>query len=186
MTTVPSACPAADTVPAALAQLRAQLAGCAGVSETARCAQLTRALGAFAAAMPLADLRALLPAPSASSYQRRVLAADPQGQYCAAAIVWGAGQFSPVHAHHTWCAYVVLDGTLTETLYDWCREHNAARPASRRSCAQDTISYTNAGYSGIHCLGNSTAAPAISLHIYGVAEQGIATGVNHLLPALTV
>src|ERR1700759_2167705 len=50
-------------------------------------------------------------------YARHVLYSDPFGRFTILAIVWDAGQFSPPHAHDTWCAYAVYDGPLQETVY---------------------------------------------------------------------
>ena len=50
-------------------------------------------------------------------YARHVLYADPQGRFTILALVWSGGQFSPVHAHDTWCAYAVHRGALDETLF---------------------------------------------------------------------
>jgi predicted metal-dependent enzyme (double-stranded beta helix superfamily) len=168
----------------ALARLRARLAACSTATPASRGELLRSMLSEFANTMPIDELRELLPAPSANGYRRHVLAADPNGEYCAVAIIWGPRQFSPVHAHHTWCAYTVLEGALMETHYDWCAEQHGAQPAEHRLRARNTVSYTDAGYSGIHCLGNATTIPAISLHVYGVDETQIATAVNHLLPVL--
>jgi predicted metal-dependent enzyme (double-stranded beta helix superfamily) len=182
----PSACAATAREPAvdALAQLRARLAACSTATPASRGELLRGMLSEFANAMPMDELHELLPAPSANGYRRHVLAADPNGEYCAVAIIWGPRQFSPVHAHHTWCAYTVLEGALMETHYDWCAEQHGAQAAGHRLCVRNTVSYTDAGYSGIHCLGNATTIPAISLHVYGVDETQIATAVNHLLPVL--
>src|SRR5436853_5588404 len=51
---------------------------------------------------------------SESCYTRRVLYGDPAGRFTILALIWGAGQFSPVHAHRTWCAFAVCESTLTE------------------------------------------------------------------------
>src|SRR6185437_16725143 len=56
---------------------------------------------------------------SAQTYRRHLLAADPRGRYAIAALVWHPRQASPVHAHHTWCGYAVLEGKLTETMFEW-------------------------------------------------------------------
>ena len=53
----------------------------------------------------------------AGCYARHVIYADPLGRFTVLAIVWGAGQFSPPHAHDTWCAYAVYDNPLHETVY---------------------------------------------------------------------
>jgi len=54
---------------------------------------------------------------SAHCYTRRVIYGDPAGRFTILSLVWGPGQFSPVHAHQTWCAYAVCDDALTETEY---------------------------------------------------------------------
>jgi predicted metal-dependent enzyme (double-stranded beta helix superfamily) len=172
-------------LPAALSQLRFDLASCATLSDAARSIALKRALDHFAATAPLSQLREQLPPPSPDSYLRHILAADPLGRYCAAAIIWGPRQFTPPHGHHTWCGFTVLDGTLTEIQYEWSSQQQGARPLRRRSITQSTgPSCLSQGYRGIHCLGNETTDPAISLHIYGVSEQHITTGVNLLVPVL--
>src|SRR5262245_21750743 len=58
--------------------------------------------------------------PISQCYARHVIYADPLGRFTVLAIVWDAGQFSSPHAHDTWCAYAVYDGSLCETLYTAC------------------------------------------------------------------
>src|ERR1700743_920859 len=53
--------------------------------------------------------------PRPDTYMRHVLHGDPAGRFTVLALVWGAGQFSPPHAHHAWCAYAVRSGELDET-----------------------------------------------------------------------
>jgi hypothetical protein len=43
------------------------------------------------------------------------------------------------------------------------------------------VSFTRAGKTGIHQLGNRGDARAVSLHVYGVQGEQIATHVNDLL-----
>lgn len=150
----------------------------------ARRRALRAALGAFATQ---ADLDALLqPAfmPQAGAYQRHLLLADPQGRYSVVAIVWQRDQYSPVHGHHTWCAYSVVRGALSEASFDWCEAAQAAQ--LKTTSAADLrlpgeVSYTDAGHGGIHRLGNPHAEPAISVHIYGVPGEHITTAVNDLV-----
>jgi predicted metal-dependent enzyme (double-stranded beta helix superfamily) len=118
---------------------------------------------------------------STGSYRRHLLAADPHGRYAIAALVWMPGQASPVHAHQTWCGYVVLDGTLSETVYDWNETQQLALETRTHPRASGAVSFVRAGRSGIHRLGNASDAPAVSLHIYGVEGSQIATHVNDLL-----
>jgi len=116
--------------------------------------------------------------PNAGCYARHVLYADPAGRFTILSIVWAAGQFSLAHAHHTWCGYVVYEGDLEETLFSW--EPAAQRAAPRRTAPRKTSysCYAQSGLDQIHRLGNSSTRPAISIHVYGVASDCIATHVN--------
>ena len=71
-------------------------------------------------------------APRAGCYARHTIASDPAGRFTLLAIVWAPGQFSPPHAHDTWCAYAVAENTLTETLFDYDAAPQQGR--SRRVC----------------------------------------------------
>jgi len=58
-------------------------------------------------------------------------------------------------------------------------QQNNARPrCARIPRASGAVSFTRAGHTGIHRLGNASDAPAISLHVYGVPGAQIATHVN--------
>ncbi|MCC8401518.1 cysteine dioxygenase family protein [Paraburkholderia sp. MMS20-SJTN17] len=117
----------------------------------------------------------------ADTYRRHLLLADPRGRYAVAALVWQPGQASPVHAHHTWCAYTVIDGTLSETIFEWDDARQCAsaqRVVARKSGA---VSFVRSGRGAIHRLGNCSDAPAVSLHIYGVEGAALGTHVNDIV-----
>jgi predicted metal-dependent enzyme (double-stranded beta helix superfamily) len=118
---------------------------------------------------------------SAEHYRRHLLAADPHGRYAIAALVWLPHQASPVHAHHTWCGYAVLDGTLSETVFEWNGAQHCASATRTQARNSGAVSFVRGGRSGIHRLGNCSDAPAVSLHIYGVAGAQIATHVNDIV-----
>ncbi len=118
---------------------------------------------------------------AAACYRRHLLAADPHGRYAIAALVWMPGQASPVHAHHTWCGYAVIDGMLTETVYDWNADIDCAASVREQAREPGAVSFVRAGRKGIHRLGNSSHAGAVSLHIYGVPGEQIATHVNDIV-----
>jgi predicted metal-dependent enzyme (double-stranded beta helix superfamily) len=120
---------------------------------------------------------------SADTYRRHLLAADPHGRYAIAALVWLPGQASPVHAHHTWCGYTVLDGALSETVFEWHDARHCASATRTQARNAGAVSFVRGGKGGIHRLGNSSAEPAVSLHIYGVAGAQIATHVNDIVHA---
>ncbi|WP_244813845.1 cysteine dioxygenase family protein [Caballeronia sp. Lep1P3] len=136
----------------------------------------------------IADPELLRPDERAGSphgYCRHLLAADPLGRYAIAALVWEPGQASPVHGHRTWCGYAVIDGTLAETLYRWDADAQCAVHTRHRVRETGAVSYVDAGRAAIHRLGNPADARtrAVSIHVYGVAGEHIATHVNDLLAA---
>lgn len=160
----------------------AQSADAADPSQRAAFALSVRKALAQAAAHPVL----LAPAQregSGESYRRHLLASDPHGRYAIAALVWMPGQASPVHAHRTWCGYAVLDGALSETVYEWNEPQQRASETRSHPRARGAVSFVRAGHSGIHRLGNTGGAPAVSLHIYGVEGSEIGTHVNDLLEA---
>ncbi|HET9404610.1 MAG TPA: cysteine dioxygenase family protein [Burkholderiales bacterium] len=112
-------------------------------------------------------------------YARHLVHADPEGRFSILAIVWDRGQMSPIHAHHCWCAVGVYQGLLTETFY---RAGAAGEPpveigSARHGAGASTF---DPGGSGIHRIANYSGVLAVSLHIYGVAGDRIATGVNRV------
>ncbi len=113
-------------------------------------------------------------------YTRHVLYGDPDGRYTIVAIVWGARQRSPIHAHHTWCGVGVYSGTINEALY---RENADGGPPVLSNIAvrgTGTLSFDNPN-DGIHRIANNEADPAVSIHIYGIDRARITTGVNRVL-----
>jgi predicted metal-dependent enzyme (double-stranded beta helix superfamily) len=118
---------------------------------------------------------------SPAGYTRHVLGADPAGRFTVLALVWAPGQASPVHAHHTWCSYAVLDGTLTETLYSWNHPGACASVARLHQRPTGAVSFAGPGRDSIHQLGNASGSNAISIHIYGVAPANVTTHVNDVL-----
>ncbi|WP_411859793.1 cysteine dioxygenase [Cupriavidus pauculus] len=118
---------------------------------------------------------------SAETYTRHLIHADPFGRFSAMLLVWRPGQASPVHGHRAWCAYRVLRGTMTEHHYRWnpATRHAALANTVTRA-AGDTFSVP-AGLRHIHRLSNTGDNIAVSLHVYGVEPQHIATGVNLLV-----
>ncbi|AJY29730.1 cysteine dioxygenase type I family protein [Burkholderia thailandensis 34] len=120
----------------------------------------------------------------AAGYRRHLLAADPAGRYAVVSLVWEPGQWSPVHGHHAWCGYAVLEGELTEIAYRWNEAACCAIDARKHARPTGAVSYVRAGREAIHRLGHAgaqTDAPAISLHVYGVAGERVATHVNDVV-----
>jgi predicted metal-dependent enzyme (double-stranded beta helix superfamily) len=115
------------------------------------------------------------------SYARHVIYADPDKRFTILAIVWGAGQFSAPHAHHTWCAYGVYENALEETIFSWDAAASTAHPQRTQEREPGYCCFAGPGLDQIHRLGNAGATPAISFHVYGVERDNIATHVNRMV-----
>ncbi len=120
-------------------------------------------------------------APEKKCYARHVLYSDPFKRFTVLAIVWGPGQFSPPHAHDTWCAYAVYDGPLHETGYALDASGTRAKAICTAVRNPGYSCFAGAGFDQIHRLGNAGTKPAISIHVYGVERDRIATHVNRVL-----
>jgi predicted metal-dependent enzyme (double-stranded beta helix superfamily) len=90
-----------------------------------------------------------------------------------------------VHAHHTWCGYAVVEGTLTETLYGWDEARGGAAAVRAHPRAPGAVSFGGPGRHAIHRLSNESGTRAVSLHVYGVDAAQIGTHVNDALPLLS-
>lgn len=117
------------------------------------------------------------------TYARHVLHADPQGRFTILALVWSEGQFSPAHAHHTWCAYAVREGRLSETLFRFDTALGQAIPLRSETRRAGYGCFARSGLDHIHRLGNATSEPAVSIHVYGVGAAQICSKVNRVLDA---
>jgi predicted metal-dependent enzyme (double-stranded beta helix superfamily) len=176
-------CAAIDRVCRSLDDAFHESARPAGSVDPSHEAGFARAVRA-ALAEAIADDTLLNPAQREGSpdcYRRHLLAADPLGRYAIAALVWMPGQLSPVHAHHTWCGYAVIEGALTETVFEWSEAGQCASEVRTHPREGGAVSFTRAGRTGIHQLGNRSNARAVSLHVYGVPGEQISTHVNDLL-----
>jgi len=162
-------------------RLRAGLDAALELPASVRAAAIQNALHDFADDTEIAALIAHCGPPCATSYGRQMLVADPQGRYCAVALIWGQAQFSPIHGHHTWCAYRVLSGALHESVFEWDKPTEQAHWQLDQARLPGAISYTDAGVGGIHRLGNPHAAAAVSLHVYGIEAAQVTTHVNLLV-----
>lgn len=120
----------------------------------------------------------------AEGYTRHLLHADAAGCFSVVAIVWRAGQFSPVHGHHIWCAYAVVSGTLQEERYQWSAEARGVRLAERYPRKAGDISFSYAGVEEAHRLGNPGGEDAVSIHVYGIDSQRVNTHVNRVVKAV--
>lgn len=152
---------------------------------------ITRAVDAAGAAEPSAMTRALArcaPADellepwqregSAAGYSRHVLYGDPAGRFTIVSLVWEGGQASPVHAHHTWCGYAVVEGALLERGFRDAGD--GAAVALMESLRPPGSTVFDPGGHAIHQLLNPGADRCISIHVYGVEPARVASDVNRV------
>jgi predicted metal-dependent enzyme (double-stranded beta helix superfamily) len=163
----------------AVARLMAEIgAACDGPPD----AMGARIIAVLRAAAAVPDLLSHeLRAPRPNCYARHVMASDPAGRFTLLSLVWGPGQFSPPHAHDTWCAYGVVENSLAETLYRFDAQSGQAIESSAAVREPGYACFAPAGLEQIHRLGNAGGIPAISLHVYGVDGSRIGTHVNRLM-----
>jgi predicted metal-dependent enzyme (double-stranded beta helix superfamily) len=166
--------------PGGIGELAARVSRACFEAPAAMKEQIRSALARAAADADLLSAEQRLPATGAC-YARHVLYADPTGRFTVVAIVWLPGQFSPPHAHHTWCAYVVYEGELQETIFSWNDGASRAEPLRTETRKTGYSCYAGAGLDQIHRLGNSGMTAAISIHVYGIESDRIATHVNRLV-----
>jgi predicted metal-dependent enzyme (double-stranded beta helix superfamily) len=114
-------------------------------------------------------------------YRRHLLHNDPTAGYAVIAIVWTPGHMSPVHAHRTWCAFGVHRGWLAETYFT--RSGQTMLPNACTPHAPGSTNHAAADPDAIHRLANLGTEDAISIHVYGVAFDDFATGVNEVYAA---
>jgi predicted metal-dependent enzyme (double-stranded beta helix superfamily) len=113
-------------------------------------------------------------------YIRHLLHANSAAHYAVVALVWRPGQMSPVHAHRTWCALGVYQGSLTEGYYAY--PDGAASPAQQEVVLrpEGAVSYGPADPKLIHRIANLGMADAISIHVYGADFDRFGQDVNHV------
>ncbi len=116
-------------------------------------------------------------------YARHILYADPQGRFTIVALVWSGGQFSPIHAHNTWCAYGVYRGVLTEALFRVDATTAQPTPLHTESRRAGYGCFARSGLEQVHRLGNAGLELAISIHVYGVGAGKVYSHVNWVLDA---
>ena len=109
-------------------------------------------------------------------YMRHVLYVDPADRFVITAITWLAGQVSPMHGHHVWCAFGVAEGELTEERFD-----TALRPLKSHVLREGEIADRDLEGKLIHRVSNRGTRTLVSLHLYGVSAAKLTTGINRLV-----
>jgi predicted metal-dependent enzyme (double-stranded beta helix superfamily) len=123
-----------------------------------------------------AELERRLPSPDiltreqrngdAAGYRSHVLHTEPDGTFSIVALVWRAGQVTPVHDHVTWCVFGVIQGVEQEELFTLDAGGEYLVEAGRSTNHTGEI----AGFAppgDIHRVRNPGPSTAVSIHVYG-------------------
>lgn len=99
-----------------------------------------------------------------AGYQTHLLYAAPDGSFSIAAMVWLAGQTTPIHDHVAWCVTAVLQGNEDEEIFA------AAGDGLRVVARNKNLTGTVCGFAppgDIHRVRNAGPGTAVSMHVYG-------------------
>ena len=111
-----------------------------------------------------------------TGYMRHLLYIDPKDTFVITAITWLPGQVSPLHGHHVWCMYGVVEGDLTE------EQFNAKLELEKKVVIRPgQLARPDLDQQGVHRVSNRGIARVVSLHLYGVSADKLTTGINRLL-----
>jgi predicted metal-dependent enzyme (double-stranded beta helix superfamily) len=106
-------------------------------------------------------------------YTRNLLYADPAKRYVVLALVWGAGQQTPIHDHECWGVVGCYRGAITEVAY--ATPPPNLLPVLPNTLKQTTVSVLAPGQScavdpptrDLHRMKNDSGGTTVTVHIYG-------------------
>jgi 3-mercaptopropionate dioxygenase len=109
--------------------------------------------------------------PNPGRYARNLIWHDPDGAFVIVGMTWAPGQGSPLHDHAgLWGAEVVVDGTMSETLFTLTERGGDGRyrfeRGPHRVNARGTVGVLIPPLE-YHDFGNSGSTVAHTLHVYG-------------------
>lgn len=121
-------------------------------------------------------------------YAQHVLYVSKDGGLSIAALVWKAGQMTPIHNHVAWCVVGVYEGTERETRYRL--EPGDGSPyliqtEMRDNCAGGAGG-TLADGCDIHSVANAGGSLAISIHVYGADLHRLGSSINRRFDHLPI
>jgi predicted metal-dependent enzyme (double-stranded beta helix superfamily) len=101
-----------------------------------------------------------------AGYQTHVLHVERDGSFSVLALVWRAGQVTPIHDHVTWCVFGVIQGVEHEELYTLdLGDHYLVEAGSSTNRVGEVAGFAPPG--DIHRVRNPGPGTAISIHVYG-------------------
>lgn len=159
-----------------------------GILENELAAEIpARVAGVLAEVLAIDDL--LAPAQQVGHpdhYSRHALYADPMGRFTILSLIWGPGQWTPIHGHTAWGATGVYRGTPTVAIYELSGRGTGVMECReiRRSVLQPgQTGFVRMGLKDIHRIGNdSNRDTAITIHAYGRDLIRDPDSLNIILP----
>jgi predicted metal-dependent enzyme (double-stranded beta helix superfamily) len=111
-----------------------------------------------------------------STYQSHLLHVEPDGAFSVVAVVWRAGQVTPIHDHLTWCVVGVIQGVEQEELFACPTGEYLVRVGDNANLQGSVTGFAPPG--DIHRVHNPADHTAISLHIYGTDVSRVGSSVR--------
>lgn len=135
------------------------------------CAKVSAALPRFLAnpaAIPASHLVG-----NPERYTRNLLYADPAKRYVVLALVWEAGQQTPIHDHECWGVVGCYRGAITEVAY--ATPPPNVLPVLPNTLKQTTVTVLAPGQAcsvdppnrDLHRMKNDTGERTVTVHVYG-------------------
>jgi len=110
-----------------------------------------------------------------AGYRQHLLHVAPDGAFSLVALVWLAGQHTPIHDHLAWCVVGVHEGVEHEIRYRRAR----GRLVPTGTGVNRTGSVAGLAPPGdIHLVRNPGPGPAISLHVYGADLRATGSSIR--------
>jgi predicted metal-dependent enzyme (double-stranded beta helix superfamily) len=109
-------------------------------------------------------------------YRTNIVHVDPAGAYSIVALVWHAGQRTPIHSHRSWCVVGVHQGTELERTFAWTNGH--LTETGRHQLDAGSITWLTPDHDDIHDVTSSSSDTTVSIHIYGLDYRTTASSIR--------
>lgn len=111
---------------------------------------------------------------SSQSYRRHVLFEEPDGRYTIEALVWEAGQTTPVYSIPFWSVVGVCEGELRESCYRRLQRPDGTvrfMPNGVTHHRSGDVTYVDLTANNLHRFDNPTTELTISIHVFGTDRR---------------
>ena len=117
--------------------------------------------------------------PDPLAYRQHILHVEADGTFSIAALVWLAGQATPIHDHVSWCVVGVYKGVERETRYQLCADAGDPHLVEIGSdCNRAGTVHSLVPPGDIHQVTSAGDRQTVSLHIYGADLHALGCSVR--------